>query len=171
MASRRHALLTCIRLLYRQQQRSLADSAPQSASRWAALEAKVEQRLPDKLKPLWNHPAGAKTIHFWAPVFKWCLVGAGMADYTRPAETLSPRQSGALAATGIIWARYSIVIIPVNWNLFCCNFFLGVTGMMQLLRIYLYRQEQAKLEAEAAVADTVSVAATTTTTPVAATQA
>lgn len=77
-----------------------------------------------------HHPAGPKTIHFWAPTFKWVrvllligvlqspsvpaqsyvccppsprpqgLVIAGIADINRPAHKLSVRQSTALAATG-----------------------------------------------------------------------
>ena len=34
------------------------------------------------------------------------LVIAGLGDLARPADKLSPSQSGALAATGAIWARY-----------------------------------------------------------------
>lgn len=59
---------------------------------------------------LWNHPAGKlkfhfclnsaltpilgpKTIHFWAPMFKWGLVIAGLADINRPVEKVSLFQS------------------------------------------------------------------------------
>ena len=57
----------------------------------------------------------------------------------------------ALAATGMIWVRYSLVIIPVNYSLaavsyaqhslvlydqyFKVNFFVGATGLGQLGRI------------------------------------
>lgn len=27
--------------------------------------------VPQKLLPLWNHPAGPKTVFFWAPTVKW----------------------------------------------------------------------------------------------------
>ena len=30
-----------------------------------------------------NSPAGPKTIHFWAPAWKWSLVFAGIGDYFR----------------------------------------------------------------------------------------
>ena len=30
-----------------------------------------------------DSPAGPKTIHFWAPAWKWSLVIAGIADYFR----------------------------------------------------------------------------------------
>ncbi|XP_065838120.1 uncharacterized protein [Oscarella lobularis] len=110
--------------------------------------ARFETVLPPGLRAIWNHPAGPKTIHFWAPTWKWALVIANIADYTRPPEKLSPRQSGALAATGIIWSRYSTVIIPKNWNLFSVNFLLGLTGVMQLYRIYNYYEEKKKKEKE-----------------------
>jgi hypothetical protein len=57
----------------------------------------------------------------------------------------------ALAATGVIWVRYSFVIIPVNYSLAAVscarhspllndqyskvNFFVGATGLGQLARI------------------------------------
>lgn len=100
----------------------------------------ADKFVPAALRPLWEHPAGPKTIFFWAPTFKWSLVIAGLADIARPAEKLSLSQSTALAATGIIWSRYSMVIIPKNWNLFSVNVFVGATGLYQLSRIYFYRQ-------------------------------
>ncbi|CAG05827.1 unnamed protein product [Tetraodon nigroviridis] len=98
---------------------------------------KIEHMLPAKLRPLYNHPA----VFFWAPVFKWGLVVAGLADMTRPAEKLSTSQSAVLTATGLIWSRYSLVIIPKNWNLFCVNFFVGGAGASQLYRIWRYKQD------------------------------
>ncbi|XP_070568003.1 uncharacterized protein [Ptychodera flava] len=118
------------------------------ATAWRGVLLQIERRLPAKLLPIWNHPAGLKTIHFWAPSFKWGLVIAGIADIARPPEKLSARQSGALAATGCIWARYSMVIIPKNWNLFSVNLFVGLTGMMQLTRIYFHKQSLKKQAAE-----------------------
>ncbi|GBN84891.1 Mitochondrial pyruvate carrier 2 [Araneus ventricosus] len=102
--------------------------------------ASIDKRVPAKLQPLWAHEAGPKTIFFWAPAFKWCLVIAGIGDMARPADKLSPGQSTALAATGIIWSRYSMVIIPKNYSLFSVNIFVGLTGLYQLLRIYRHRQ-------------------------------
>lgn len=140
----RHAVSLIRRVLWGQRCYSSSGGASQTTtvkvSRFAALDARIERALPGKMRALWSHPAGLKTIHFWAPTWKWCLVFAGMADYARPPENLSPRQSGALAATGIIWARYSMVIIPKNYNLFSVNFFLALTGLMQLSRYYLYRK-------------------------------
>ncbi|XP_026151707.1 mitochondrial pyruvate carrier 2b [Mastacembelus armatus] len=110
---------------------------------------RIEHMLPAKLRPFYNHPAGPKTVFFWAPVFKWGLVMAGLADMTRPAEKLSTSQSFVLTATGLIWSRYSLVIIPKNWNLFAVNFFLGCAGGSQLYRIWRYKQDK-KAEAKTA---------------------
>jgi len=79
-----------------------------------------------------NHPAGPKTVFFWAPAMKWGLVIAGIADINRPAENISLPQSAALSATGIIWARYATQINPVNYNLMTVNFFVAATGLYQL---------------------------------------
>ncbi|KAF3843454.1 hypothetical protein F7725_002303 [Dissostichus mawsoni] len=95
---------------------------------------KIEHTLPAKLRPLYNHPAGPKTVFFWAPVFKWGLVGAGLADMSRPADKLS--------LSSLIWSRYSLVITPKNWNLFCVNFFLGAAGSSQLYRIWRFNQDK-----------------------------
>lgn len=65
--------------------------------------------LRGKLQKLWNAPAGPKTVFFWAPAVKWCLVFAGIGDLQRPAEKLSVMQSSALAATGkkiLAWNAY-----------------------------------------------------------------
>uniref|UniRef100_A0A8C4MKI2 Mitochondrial pyruvate carrier n=1 Tax=Equus asinus TaxID=9793 RepID=A0A8C4MKI2_EQUAS len=102
---------------------------------------KVELMLPEKLRPLYNHPAGPRTVFFWAPIMKWGLVCAGLADMARPAEKLSTAQSAVLMATGFIWSRYSLVIIPKNWSLFAVNFFVGAAGASQLFRIWRYNQE------------------------------
>ncbi|KAM6945683.1 mitochondrial pyruvate carrier 2-like [Aplochiton taeniatus] len=100
----------------------------------------VEHKLPAKIRPFYNHPAGPKTVFFWAPVIKWGLVLAGLGDMARPAEKLSTSQSAVLMTTGVIWSRYSLVIIPRVWNLFAVNFFVGVAGATQLFRIWRYNQ-------------------------------
>lgn len=109
-----------------------------------------ERVLPTRLKTIikWDHPAGPKTIHFWAPFAKWSLVIAGASDLARPAEKLSTNQSISLAATGLIWSRYSMVIIPKNWMLFAVNIFLGAVGIQQLARIYLHEQQKKSQEIE-----------------------
>ncbi|XP_040005176.1 mitochondrial pyruvate carrier 2b [Xiphias gladius] len=111
---------------------------------------RIEHMLPAKLRPFYNHPAGPKTVFFWAPMFKWGLVVAGLADMTRPADKLSASQSGVLTATGLIWSRYSLVILPRNWNLFAVNFFVGGAGAFQLFRIWRYEQDKKAQDKEAA---------------------
>lgn len=92
-----------------------------------------------KLTTFINHPAGPKTVFFWAPLMKWCLVAAGLKDLSRPADKLSVSQNIALATTGFIWVRYSLVITPVNYSLAAVNFFVGLSGLSQLGRIVHYR--------------------------------
>ncbi|KAI9591088.1 mitochondrial pyruvate carrier [Syncephalis fuscata] len=106
-----------------------------------------------------NHPAGPKTIHFWAPAMKWGLVIAGLNDMRKPAETLSVSQNVALAATGVIWSRYSTQIIPVNYSLLSVNIFVGATGLYQLYRIWDHRRQNP--EAQAPETTTTTTAAST----------
>ncbi|CAI5457714.1 unnamed protein product [Closterium sp. Yama58-4] len=51
----------------------------------------------------YNHPAGPKTVFFWAPTFKWSLGLANIADYNRPPEKVSYPQQSAAAVTGLIF--------------------------------------------------------------------
>ncbi|KAI5570280.1 hypothetical protein BDE02_11G017600 [Populus trichocarpa] len=81
-----------------------------------------------------NHPAGPKTIHFWAPTFKWGISIANIADFAKPPEKLSYPQQIAVTCTGVIWSRYSTVITPKNWNLFSVNVAMAATGIYQLSR-------------------------------------
>jgi len=97
-----------------------------------------------KFTAFMNHPAGPKTVFFWAPLMKWCLVLAGIKDLTRPADRLSVSQNLALAGTGFIWVRYSLVITPINYSLAAVNFFVGLSGLSQLGRIAHYRYTQAE---------------------------
>ncbi|CAL8301447.1 unnamed protein product [Gadus morhua 'NCC'] len=106
---------------------------------------RVEHVLPARFRPFYNHPAGPKTVFFWAPMFKWGLVVAGAADFTRPAEKLSTSQSAVLMTTGVLWSRYSLVIVPRVWNLFAVNCFLGLAGATQLYRIWRYNSELKEL--------------------------
>ena len=39
------------------------------------------------------HGTGPKTVFFWAPMMKWCLVLAGVKDLSRPADKLSMSQN------------------------------------------------------------------------------
>lgn len=85
---------------------------------------------------------GPKTVHFWAPVFKWALVIAGFSDSQRPVEKVSGTQQLALMATGVIWTRWAgFVIKPRNMLLASVNFFLGGVAGYQLVRIVKYRHD------------------------------
>eukprot|EP00198_Chlamydomonas_reinhardtii_P013141 XP_001702478.1 predicted protein [Chlamydomonas reinhardtii] len=90
--------------------------------------------IAQTLAAFWNHPAGPKTIHFWAPTFKWGISLANIADINRPADKISLPQQCAITATGVIWSRYSTQITPVNYNLLAVNAFMAVTGGYQLFR-------------------------------------
>ncbi|KAK6453843.1 mitochondrial membrane protein [Scheffersomyces xylosifermentans] len=90
-----------------------------------------------------NSETGPKTVHFWAPVLKWCLVVAGLNDTQRPVEKLSGTQQVALFATGAIWTRWAgFVIKPRNMLLASVNFFLGGVAGYQLYRIVDWRVAQ-----------------------------
>ncbi|TPX10747.1 uncharacterized protein E0L32_008316 [Thyridium curvatum] len=91
---------------------------------------------------MWNSPVGLKTVHFWAPVMKWALVIAGISDLGRPAEKLSATQNAALTATGLIWTRWCLIIKPKNYLLAAVNFFLGIVGVVQCTRIFMWHQSQ-----------------------------
>ncbi|GJQ68972.1 hypothetical protein Trydic_g6157 [Trypoxylus dichotomus] len=102
----------------------------------------LDHLVPTALKPVWDHPAGPKTIFFWAPAFKWGLVMAGIGDIlSRHPSQISTSQSCALAVTGLIWSRYSVVIIPVNYNLLSVNAFVSMTQLYQLYRVFDYQRK------------------------------
>mmetsp|Transcript_12718 Transcript_12718/g.32226 ORF Transcript_12718/g.32226 Transcript_12718/m.32226 type:complete len:125 (+) Transcript_12718:3-377(+) len=88
-----------------------------------------------RAKQFWKHPAGPKTIHFWAPTFKWGISFANIADFSSPVEKISAPQQCAVTATGLIWTRFSTQIKPVNYNLMSVNFFMACTGLYQLYRV------------------------------------
>lgn len=86
---------------------------------------------------------GPKTIHFWAPVFKWVLVIAGLSDAQRPVEKVSGTQQLALLGTGVIWTRWAgFAIKPRNYLLASVNFFLGGVAGYQVFRIVNYRRSE-----------------------------
>ncbi|XP_004529308.1 mitochondrial pyruvate carrier 2-like [Ceratitis capitata] len=96
--------------------------------------------VPTKMRPFWEHAAGPKTIFFWAPLGKWVLVLAGIGDINRPAHLLSINQCSVLAMTGIIWSRYSLVIVPKNYSLFSVNVFVALTQLYQVARAVRYQR-------------------------------
>eukprot|EP01064_Diplonema_japonicum_P009895 TRINITY_DN1730_c1_g1_i1.p1 TRINITY_DN1730_c1_g1~~TRINITY_DN1730_c1_g1_i1.p1 ORF type:complete len:249 (+),score=70.50 TRINITY_DN1730_c1_g1_i1:379-1125(+) len=90
--------------------------------------------LPASVTSFLNHPAGPFTIFFWAPTTKWLLSASNIADIDRPVDKISTSQQLALASTGLIWSRYSLVITPVNYNLLVVNFVLACTSLFHLSR-------------------------------------
>ncbi|XVF81540.1 hypothetical protein PTKIN_Ptkin15bG0163100 [Pterospermum kingtungense] len=77
----------------------------------------------------------SRVFHFWAPTFKWGINIANVVDIsTKPAETVSYPQQAALAGTGLIWARYSTIITPKNWNQFGVSISMFATAAYQLSR-------------------------------------
>ncbi|KAF8335778.1 UPF0041-domain-containing protein [Cantharellus anzutake] len=102
------------------------------------MSAPAANAASSRFSAFMNHPAGPKTVFFWAPMMKWALVAAGLKDISRPVEKLSISQNVALTATGFIWVRYSMVITPINYSLGAVNFFVGSTGLYQLVRIWKY---------------------------------
>ncbi|XP_026332027.1 mitochondrial pyruvate carrier 2-like isoform X1 [Hyposmocoma kahamanoa] len=108
---------------------------------YKAIISASDKFVPNAFRPLWEHPAGPKTIFFWAPAFKWALVMASLDDFRRPLEKVSTTQSGSLAATGFIWTRYCLVIVPINYSLSLCNFMLGLANGVQCFRAYRYQQK------------------------------
>ncbi|XP_038686724.1 mitochondrial pyruvate carrier 4-like [Tripterygium wilfordii] len=87
-----------------------------------------------KLQALWNHPAGPKTIFFWAPTFKWGITIANVADFSKPSQEISYPQQFAIACTGLIFSRYSTVINPKNLNLFGNSIAMSSTAVYQITR-------------------------------------
>ncbi|XP_039759813.1 mitochondrial pyruvate carrier 2-like isoform X2 [Pararge aegeria] len=107
---------------------------------YKAVVAVADRFVPSKLRPLWEHDAGPKTIFFWAPAFKWALVLASLDEYRRPLGKVSTTQSATLAATGLIWTRYCLVIRPINYSLSVCNFSLGLANAVQCFRAYRFQR-------------------------------
>ncbi|GAA5836679.1 hypothetical protein JCM3766R1_006988 [Sporobolomyces carnicolor] len=106
-----------------------------------------------KLQQFINSPAGPKTVFFWAPMFKWGLVAAGLKDLSRPAEVISVPQNLALTATGLIWVRYSFVITPINYSLAAVNCFVAGTGITSLYRAWDWSRKSPAEQAQIRLAD------------------
>lgn len=89
--------------------------------------------IGSKARQFWQHPAGPKTIHFWAPTFKWGISIANVADFKRPVEQVSYPQQIAVTATGLIWSRFATQITPVSVNIVPVLFLLNGRAAMFLL--------------------------------------
>lgn len=66
---------------------------------------------------------------------------ASIDEYRRPLDRVSCRQTATLAATGLIWTRYCLVIRPINYSLAICNFMLGVANSAQCVRAYRFQNK------------------------------
>ncbi|XP_024023356.1 mitochondrial pyruvate carrier 3 [Morus notabilis] len=88
----------------------------------------------NKILALWSHPAGPKTVHFWAPTFKWGVIIANLLDSSKSPEELSYPQQAAIAGSALVWAKYSTVVTPKNWNLFSSSIGMAATAGYQLAR-------------------------------------
>ncbi|XP_011879836.1 PREDICTED: mitochondrial pyruvate carrier 2-like [Vollenhovia emeryi] len=115
---------------------------PGKISTYQRLMLKIASALPGRFRTAFLHPAGPTTVFFWAPTFKWGLVIAGIGDVKRPADMVSLSQTASLMVTGAIWSRYSLVIIPKNYNLFSVNLFTCATGGYNFVRGLLYQMAQ-----------------------------
>ncbi|KAF6811989.1 hypothetical protein CSOJ01_05427 [Colletotrichum sojae] len=125
----------------------------ESSKRWQSSSAGAAEGAAQVswFKRMWDSPVGLKTVHFCVSDLQWALVLAGIADLARPAEKLSLTQNGALTATGIIWTRWCLIIKPKNYLLAAVNFFLGVVGVVQCTRIFMWQASQKKTVGDVAV--------------------
>ena len=57
-------------------------------------------------------------------------------DLEKPAHLISTPMQSAIFMTGIIWARYSTQVTPVNYNLMIVNVFMAMSAGYQLYRKY-----------------------------------
>lgn len=65
--------------------------------------------------------AGPFTVHFWAPMSKWCISGASFMDLNRPTDKISLAQYTALTLTGFFFSRYALLVTPINYTLCSVN--------------------------------------------------
>ncbi|KAH8276702.1 hypothetical protein KR018_010888 [Drosophila ironensis] len=102
----------------------------------------IDKFVPEVAQPLWQSPAGPKTVFFWAPLFKWGLVLAGLGDaLNRPAHVISVNQCAILAATGVIWSRWCVVIIPKNYTLLAANMAMATLQSYLIYKHLKWRSE------------------------------
>jgi hypothetical protein len=79
-------------------------------------------------------PAGPFTVHFWAPMSKWCISGASFLDLYRPTDQISLPQYSALTATGLFFSRYALLVTPINYALCSVNIALFASSAWHLGR-------------------------------------
>lgn len=105
----------------------------------------VDKVVPQVARPLWESAAGPKTVFFWGPLGKWGLVLAGLGDLmNRPPQVISVNQSSMLALTGLLWSRYSVVIVPKNYSLLAVNLVVFLTQGWLVVKALKWRRDNAK---------------------------
>ena len=119
----------------------LTQTHPTQALKLSTLRRKMS--FAASARSFWNHPAGPKTIFFWAPTMKWGITAANVKDFSRPPELLSVPQQTAVTVTGLIWCKYALDITPVNYNLMAVNMVMAATGSYQLYRRFMHDSEVA----------------------------
>ncbi|KAH8412447.1 hypothetical protein KR009_002299 [Drosophila setifemur] len=104
----------------------------------------AEKFVPNALQPLWQAPAGPRTVFFWAPLFKWSLVLAGLGDsLNRPPDVISLNQSVSMTVSALIWSRYSVVITPKNYSLLAVNLAVVLMQTYLIARHLKWRSDSA----------------------------
>ncbi|BFF95230.1 mitochondrial pyruvate carrier 4 [Drosophila madeirensis] len=95
----------------------------------------ADKRVPALLRPFWTSLTGPQTVFFWCPAVKWSVALAGLCDVlNRQPQLISKNQTLALALSGVVWARWSLVIRPRNYNFMACNAVMSATQALQLCR-------------------------------------
>ena len=117
---------------------------------YQAMVESVGKRVPGRLQNYYRHPAGPTTIFFWAPFGKLALVVANLGDLWRPAEKLSLNQNAAILLTGVLYARWCMVIRPKNYWLASIQVLCVLTGGYQCGRNLEYRYNRRYHPKEAA---------------------
>lgn len=95
----------------------------------------LQYNLPLPVRKLFESPSGPFTVFFWCGAIKWFISFVNINDIINlPADKISTYQQLVLILTGTVWARYSTVIIPINYNLMTANLFMASVAIYQLKR-------------------------------------
>jgi mitochondrial pyruvate carrier 2 len=65
---------------------------------------------------------------------KWLITLVNIGDVFIPVERVSSFQQFAMCSTGMVWARYSTQITPVNYGLMGANLCMAMIAAYQLYR-------------------------------------
>eukprot|EP00605_Chrysophyceae_sp_TOSAG23-4_P002220 GSChrysophyteH1.ASY1.ANO1.2463.1 assembled CDS len=90
--------------------------------------------MPSFVQAVAKSPVGPFTVFFWAPTTKWGLSANNLVDLKKDTDKMSMANQLALSLTGFIWTRYSVVIVPINYNLALVNFVMGTSSVYHLQR-------------------------------------